>query len=205
MPDSTNYKILTGTAGPGLNFNVANILDENQFVNINRIILVCDTTVGPINIQLPKISNLGGFTNFEVLVDDSTGTSGTYPITITVGDNSDNILGAGGVTLSTNYGKMLFCIGKLVDWVVFKSGCCVDTFYTQYFTGVTTQVVVTPPINPDKPLIVVADREVLSANTGVTIRDFSLLDELNTTRVIFTVPLVAGEVQVQYYSTDLID
>lgn len=209
--NSRNYIKLTGTAGPGLDYNLGGIIGQNQFVNINRINLICDTTVGPINIQLPKITDLRGFTNFEVLVDHTSGNAGTNPITITVGDPGDNICGHYGITLNTTNQKMLFEVASVVtDWTVWQSGCCAESFFTEYFDDVTEDpgVVTTANfIDPTKPLIVIKDREVMSQTIGGDVRDFTLEDKTLPevgTDIIFTDPLVAADVQVQYWSTDFV-
>ncbi len=211
--NSRNYIKLAGTAGPGLDYNLGGIIGQNQFVNINRINLVCDTTIGPINIQLPKITDLRGFTNFQVLVDHAAGNAGTYPITITVGDPGDNICGHYGVTLNVTNQKMLFEVASVTtDWTVWQSGCCAETWHDEYFDSQTSDPGVVASaafIDQTKPFQVIVDGAVAAQSSAdpEVIRDYTLVDRTLPevgTNVIFTNPLVDAQVHLQYFSTDFI-
>jgi hypothetical protein len=204
-----NYKLLTATNSGTLTFNVATILDENQLVNIERINLVCDSTLNPIAIQLPAIADLRNFLNFELIVTDKSGTAATNNITITVGDAADDILGGSGIVLQNDNGKMHFCIASLTEWEVLISGCCTadPVSHTQFFDAETGPSVQTDfLIDESLPVLVVKDGVVLSQNTDGVIRDYAIStagEGINSV-ITFTVELVAADIQVQYWEADTI-
>ena len=221
-----NYIKLTATNSGALNYNMASNNNEPfQFTNIERVVLVCDSTLNPINIILPKISTLNGFTNFEVLINDNSGTAGTNPITVTVGDSdTDNILGNAGITIGTNNYKAHFYVasvnmpGALNAWEVQISSCCTSHGTTEFFTaaGTTTVFTTTDRIDVDKPFTVVVTGEntfgtvfaggTLMPNTGVTVRDYAVADHVGggSTITLTNGLLNGGTLMASFETTDLI-
>lgn len=202
-----NYIKLTGP----VSYNLGGNRDEFQFLNIERVNIICDTTLGAITIQLPKMSQLGRFLNYEVIVDHTAGNAVTNPINIVVGDPADNINGAGGVILNATKQKMHFLVASLTDWMVVQSGCCVSTFHDEYQDGQTSDpgVVTTQAyIDTTKPFLVIKDGAVLgqtSVSPPVT-RGYTLTNRAAPevgTDIHFTDPLVDADIQIQYYSTNL--
>jgi hypothetical protein len=210
-----NYVKLTAT-GAGLNYNLASNIDKFQFVNINRVTLVCDSTLGAINILLPKITNLEGFTNFEVIVNDTAGRAATNNITITVGDeDTDNILGQAAIILNKNYYKMQFLVASVTsDWMVNVSSCCTTTGQLgelHTISGSATSVVNSDfKIDETRPYSVVVTGEsslgtVYQGATMMPTVDFTIVQSADHTQITFTEELtVATVVMLNYERTDLI-
>lgn len=135
----------------GQNLNVADLINDPQNKILNRIIVDCDTSNGtPINIQLPKVSDLNGATDFDIIVTDRVGKAGITPINITRG-GFDIINGGTSVSISTNYGKVYFAIGSLntgatgASWAAFNTA--VGTPYTP-----PTQTVENGPLDASNDL-----------------------------------------------------
>lgn len=220
MTEST-YIHLTATNSGALNVNLAATItsDQHRFVNINRIVLVCDSTLNPINIQLPAISLLSGFTNLQICVNDNSGTSGTNAITITVADSDvDNILGQGGIVLDTDYYKADFSVGSNQNetggnaWVVHISSCCANRYVQDTATGVDGAIFVTSAlINQNEQIVVVrSDTNAIGTWKGAVMQpvvDYTITPgptPLTTSTINFVTALVDADVMIQYYTSTLV-
>ncbi len=104
-----NYKQLT--AG---NYNLAADLNYKYVVN-DEIRLICDSTLGVINIQLPEISELAGFLNLKIFIIDEAGTAATNAINIFSG-GADTINNGASLAVSTNGAELSIYIASKTAW-----------------------------------------------------------------------------------------
>jgi len=119
MASSKNqqYKTLIG----GDTLNVLDILNNQQDKTLERLAIVCDTSNGlPIDILLPEISQLNGFTNFEITVSDNSGTSATGAINI-ARSGLDKINNANTKIINVNFGKVFLQVSSTSTWSAFDT------------------------------------------------------------------------------------
>lgn len=80
--------------------------DTASHTGQNEFQIIVDTTLGPITLQLPKISTLGTAPQIiEMSIYDQSGTSAANPITITA-DPLDKINNLASIILNTNKGQL---------------------------------------------------------------------------------------------------
>ncbi len=90
------------------NYNLAQGMAEWQLLPIDQLNIVCDSTNGVINIQLPKISDLRGKLGFKIIIADVAGAAETNNINILVGSGSGDKINfnSASLALNANYGML---------------------------------------------------------------------------------------------------
>lgn len=97
------------------NYNLAAELDTKS-LPIQDIYLQCETAGGPVNIQLPEISELQGFLNQKIYINDVDGNAAVNNITI-ICAGSDKINDGASVVISTNGASGKLEIAGLADFL----------------------------------------------------------------------------------------
>lgn len=110
----------------GESLNVQDLINgsNNSDKTLERLNIVCNTTNGlPIAIALPDISNLSGFTNLEITIDDKNGNASVGNIVVTrAGTNKVN--NGTSATINTNFGKLFLqiaSVGTTGGWTAFST------------------------------------------------------------------------------------
>lgn len=129
----------------GANLNVLDVLNNQQDKTIERLNIVCNNTLGgPINILLPEISALNGFTNFEITVADVSGTAAVDNIIITRGGASDKVNASTNATIGANFGKVFLSVASVetgaAAWNSYNTAAPASPVPTQ-----TNETGLTPP------------------------------------------------------------
>lgn len=82
-----------------------------------KVQLNVDTTLGPVNITLPKISDLNGFNNVKIFVADLNNTAGTNPINILPAPlSTDKVSGQATGQIATNGGAAIIQVADSDNW-----------------------------------------------------------------------------------------
>lgn len=107
MSTSTNYiRLIAETGGSSVNLGI--YINQWQQKTLEIINIVCDTTLGTLAIQLPRIVDMRGMSNCEFVILDESGTADTNNITITRGGT--DIIGnsATSLVIDSERGSVLF-------------------------------------------------------------------------------------------------
>jgi hypothetical protein len=104
---------VTGTYDLQASFGY-NLLQENE------IYLECDTTLTPVTINLPLISDFDGILNMKVFVTDFGGNAFTNNISI-IPASGDTINSLGSVVIDNNNGSVSISIASTDKWIAYDS------------------------------------------------------------------------------------
>lgn len=97
---------------------VANPILTRNYANEN-VYLKCDTSGGPVTINLCQIAELKGFNNLKIFINDETGNAAANPITInSVG--GDKIDDGTSVVINKNDGAVLIQVADNNSWIALE-------------------------------------------------------------------------------------
>ena len=91
------------------------IPQNNENYAMEYIILSCDTSAGPVTINLKPLSAFSGFQNTKIMVIDRTGQGAANNITVNA-SVGDFINAAAAFVIDTNYGSALLTIADTDTW-----------------------------------------------------------------------------------------
>lgn len=94
----------------------------------NELYFECDTSVAPVTIILPQISDFGGYLNTKIYVSDLSNNAFNNNITI-IPSGSDTINQSGGVVIDINNGTFAFWIASTIQWIGLDSHTYTSTAY----------------------------------------------------------------------------
>jgi hypothetical protein len=91
------------------------IPQNNENYAMEYIILSCDTSLGPVTINLKPISAFSGFQNERIMVIDSTGQAAANNITVNAGA-ANFINDVASIIINTNFGSSLLSVADEDTW-----------------------------------------------------------------------------------------
>lgn len=178
------YQRIVGVPlGTTYNFPASTDLQNRM---IERCVLTCDTTLGPITINMPAIASLGGFLNMQIVVVDVANNALVNNITVNA-DGTDLINGLSNNIIATNGAIISYAVAS-VDapdlWTatinnLIPSGAIVSPFLTNlvYVDAVNGDDTTGLPYRIDKSFQTIAAAEAV-ANPGDTIYVYPGLNNL---------------------------
>jgi hypothetical protein len=205
-----------------------NINPDWKQVQLDEVYLECDTSGGPVTIQLFEIVGLLGFPNIKLYVSDISGNASNNNITVTAG-GSDLIDSSNSVVIDTNNGIEVMAIVNEKQWIAISSETggpvgppvvnyantfCVDQFHggrtgiqgrfdSPWFSisDAISSAVLTNPTSTNRAIIWV--RSGTYVNQNITLRDN--IDIYCEPGVIFTGACLindfSGAVNVNWYGS----
>jgi|694.fasta_scaffold43162_3 hypothetical protein len=94
----------------------------------NELYFECDTSVAPVTIIFPQISDFGGYLNTKIYVSDLSNNAFNNNITI-IPSGGDTINQGGGVVIDINNGTFAFWIASTSQWIGLDSHTYTSTAY----------------------------------------------------------------------------
>ncbi|MEI7960729.1 MAG: hypothetical protein WCI04_00175 [archaeon] len=107
-----------------------NVLANLGFTQLqqNELYFECDTSVAPVTIIIPQISDFGGYLNTKIYVSDLSNNAFNNNITI-IPSGGDTINQGGGVVIDINNGTFAFWIASTSQWIGLDSHTYTSTAY----------------------------------------------------------------------------
>ena len=94
----------------------------------NELYFECDTSIAPVTIIFPQISDFGGYLNTKIYVSDLSNNAFNNNITI-IPSGGDTINQGGGVVIDINNGTFAFWIASTSQWIGLDSHTYTSTAY----------------------------------------------------------------------------
>lgn len=115
-------------------------------ITFQEVRLECDTTLAPVVINLPEISELAQATNLKLFIVDASGNASTNNITINAGgsDTFDNSTTTQ-LVLNTDGSSVLIQNVSATQWLATESSSGIQPSYKVY-TALLTQTGTNPPV-----------------------------------------------------------